>query len=63
MFSNITEAWGHDPVKEMTEELSKGAFQANKNQSNFFNFKDRINNINQNNNDFQTYCYLINHLC
>ncbi len=27
MFSNITDAWNHDPVKEMTDKLSRGAFR------------------------------------
>ena len=29
MFSNITEAWSHDPVKEMTNRLSNGTFDGN----------------------------------
>ncbi|XWV26415.1 hypothetical protein QJ857_gp0654 [Tupanvirus soda lake] len=47
MFSNITEAWNFDPVKEMTDKLSKGAFRANTDQSEIFNFKSQSNNINQ----------------
>jgi hypothetical protein len=47
MFSNITEAWSHDPVKEMTNKLSGGAFQTNTNQSEIFNFKNQSNNVNQ----------------
>lgn len=31
MFSNISDAWNHDPVKEMTDKLSKGAFQNTQN--------------------------------
>ncbi|XWV25153.1 hypothetical protein QJ856_gp0619 [Tupanvirus deep ocean] len=47
MFSNITEAWNYDPVKEMTDKLSKGAFRTNTDQSEIFNFKSQSNNINQ----------------
>ena len=46
MFSNINEAWGRDPVKEMTEKLSKGAFQSQTSHSNIFNFKNQNNLIN-----------------
>ncbi|AAV50714.1 hypothetical protein [Acanthamoeba castellanii mimivirus] len=31
MYSNITKAWHEDPVKEITSKLSKGYFNANKN--------------------------------
>ena len=48
MFSNITEAWSHDPVKEITNKLSRGAFQTNTDQSEIFNFKNQNNTINQN---------------
>lgn len=48
MFSNITEAWSHDPVKEMTEKLSKGTFQTNIPHSEIFNFKNQSNLDNQN---------------
>jgi hypothetical protein len=47
-FSNITDAWNHDPVKEMTDKLSKGAFRTNTDQSEIFNLKNQSNNINQN---------------
>ena len=39
MFSNIKDAWGNDPVKEITDKLSKGAFQTNTDHENVFNFK------------------------
>lgn len=31
MFSTITEAWSHDPVKEMTDKLSNRSFETNNN--------------------------------
>ena len=34
MFSNITEAWDHDPVKEMTNKLSKNMLNIEKNNKN-----------------------------
>ena len=46
MFSNINEAWGSDPVKEMTEKLSKGAFQTHNGHSNIYNFKNQNNSLN-----------------
>ena len=39
MFSNITDAWGNDPVKEITNKLSKGAFQSHTDHEKVFNFK------------------------
>jgi len=43
MFSNITEAWGNDPVKEMTNKLSNGVFKTDTEQSEIFNFNKRKN--------------------
>ena len=39
MFSNISEAWANDPVKEMTDKLSKGAFGTHTNRGDIFNLK------------------------
>ena len=36
MFSNITEAWNYDPVKEITNKLSKNKFQTDTEQSKIF---------------------------
>ena len=41
MFSNITDAWTHDPVREISDKLSKGAFRDNTEQSKIFNFKNQ----------------------
>lgn len=46
MYSNITEAWGHDPVKEMTDKLSRGAFSTQTERSDIFNFKNQSNYLN-----------------
>jgi len=35
MYSNISEAWGHDPVREITTKLSKKINQSNNNMNNF----------------------------
>jgi hypothetical protein len=40
MFSNIIDAWDHDPVKEMTDKLSRGSFKSNP-KSELFNFQNR----------------------
>ncbi|AYV85371.1 MAG: hypothetical protein Satyrvirus13_4 [Satyrvirus sp.] len=40
MFSNITEVWNNDPVKEMTDKLSKNTFRT-KPQHEIFNFKNK----------------------
>lgn len=47
MFSNINEAWGHDPVKEITDKLSKDSFKTNTDHSEIFNFKNQNNYTNQ----------------
>jgi hypothetical protein len=48
MFSNITDAWNHDPVKEMTDKLSRGAFRAEtKNQRNSYENSSDTNQKNQ----------------
>lgn len=39
-FANIIEAWNHDPVKEITNKLSKGEFKIATEQSEFFDFKN-----------------------
>ena len=41
MFSNITDAWTNDPVKEITNRLSKGAFQDRTDHEKMFNFKNQ----------------------
>lgn len=46
MFSNIHEAWSKDPVKEMTDRLSKGDFKNENEFANAFKFKDHNNHIN-----------------
>jgi len=46
MFSNINEAWGNDPVKEMTNKLSKGEFLTQPEMANVFNFKNHNNHLN-----------------
>lgn len=39
MFSNITDAWTNDPVKDITNKLSNGAFLNHNEHENIFNFK------------------------
>ena len=52
MFSNITEAWSYDPVKEITDKLSKGAFRTNAEQNEIFKFKNlKDSNKNDSKND------------
>jgi hypothetical protein len=46
MFSNINDAWDRDPVKEMTNKLSNGAFKTQTDRAEIFNFKDGSNKIN-----------------
>jgi hypothetical protein len=46
MFSNIHEAWNKDPVKEMTDRLSRGEFKSEPDIVNAFKFKDHNNNLN-----------------
>ena len=41
MFSNITEAWHHNPVNEMTNKLKNGSFQDKTSQTNLYNFKQK----------------------
>lgn len=41
MFSHINEAWNYDPVKEITNKLSRGSFRTNTDQSEVFNFKNQ----------------------
>ena len=41
MFSNINEAWKNDPVKEITNKLSRGAFSKQNEHTNIFNFKNK----------------------
>lgn len=43
MYSNITDAWTHDPVREMSDKLSNGAFR-NNNDSQIYNLKNSSNN-------------------
>jgi len=47
MFSNIsdiTEAWNRDPVKEISEKISKGSFRTNTEQSQIYNLKHMKHN-------------------
>lgn len=46
MFSNINDAWNLDPVREMTEKLSKGCFKKEPSRADIFNFKDMGRGIN-----------------
>lgn len=39
-YSNIAEAWKHDPVKEMTNKLSNGAFQTNNSRAEIYDLKN-----------------------
>ena len=50
MYSNISEAWENDPVKEMTNKLSSGIVKTYPERSEVFNFKNHNNNSNSNNN-------------
>lgn len=43
MFSNINEAWDHDPVREMTKKLSNGNFKTQTSHADMFNFKNKTN--------------------
>lgn len=43
-YSNIAEAWNHDPVKEMTDKLSNGIFQTNNSRAEIYNFKNNQKN-------------------
>lgn len=47
MYSNISEAWSHDPMKEISHQLSKSLEDNNK-HAEIFNFKNHTNTINQN---------------
>lgn len=48
MYSIINEAWKHDPVKEITNKLSRGGFLSQNDHTNVFNFRQQ-NNSNQKN--------------
>lgn len=41
MFSNISDAWDHDPVKEISNKLSNGSFKTNTEYNKIFDFKNR----------------------
>lgn len=41
MFSNISEAWNNDPVKEMSNRLSKGSFTTNTDRNKIFDFRKK----------------------
>lgn len=47
MFSNISDAWSKDPVREITDKLSKGVFRSETEQSNVFNFKSQKKDVNE----------------
>lgn len=44
LYSDISEAWKNDPVKEMTNKLSMGTIKSYPERSEIFNFKNYINN-------------------
>lgn len=45
MYSSITEAWSHDPVKEMTDKLSNGSFILNSEENGDYNSKKNMQNM------------------
>lgn len=48
MFSNITDAWHKDPVKEISEKLSKENFRKNTPYEEAFNFRKKNSNLSDN---------------
>lgn len=46
MYSNITDAWNNDPVKEISTKLSQGSFRDTSEYSESFDFKKHANKSN-----------------